>query len=165
MVVSIELDDVLKYQQEGSLAGLYFQQEMEQRACELAGNTQTAPGQRLVDYIQHKTSSSLPSCSYIPGVKSIDLNLVLGKDISRRLREGLKYFLQQKPGLNSNEAILVATESRTSTPVRIPRLKDSLQHPQIKGLFPCGEGAGYAGGIVSAAMDGIACAEMIEGMG
>jgi uncharacterized protein len=158
LVVSIELDDVLKYQNNAALAGMFFQQEVEQKAWQVGGMTQCAPAQRLVDFLNNKTSADLPECSYIPGVKSVDLRNVLPQKVAARLHEGLNHFLKQKPGLNSREGILVATESRTSTPVRIPRDVESLQHPELKGLFPCGEGAGYAGGIVSAAMDGIACA-------
>lgn len=158
MVVSIESDDVLKYAKHGALAGLFFQQEIEQKAWIEGGKSQSAPAQRLIDFIHNKSSADLPVCSYLPGVRPADLKSVLGENVSKRLREGLQFFLKQKPGLNSREGILVATESRTSTPVRIPRDALNLQHPEVKGLFPCGEGAGYAGGIVSAAMDGIACA-------
>lgn len=162
MVVSIELDDVLKYSRHGPLAGLYFQQEIEQKAWLEGGKTQTAPAQRLLDFIQNKSSARLPECSYLPGITSVDLRRVLGENVAGRLKEGLQYFLKQKPALASAEGLLVATESRTSTPVRIPRDNQSLQHPEVEGLFPCGEGAGYAGGIVSAAMDGISCAGMVQ---
>src|SRR6185436_3977491 len=115
--------------------------------------------QRLVDYVGKKISSSLPPSSYIPGLKSVNLEEVLPAEISTALREGLKSFEKKMKGYYTNEAVLVAVESRTSSPVRIPRDAESLQHPEIAGLFPCGEGAGYAGGIVSAAIDGERCAE------
>jgi uncharacterized FAD-dependent dehydrogenase len=159
MVVSIDLDDVLKYHEKKALAGMYFQQEIEQKAWQVGGMTQTAPAQRLQDFLKNKVSADLPDCSYLPGIKSCDLQQVLPQKVAERLREGLAHFLKQKPGFNSREGLLVATESRTSTPVRIPRDVNNFQHPALKGLFPCGEGAGYAGGIVSAAMDGIACAD------
>lgn len=159
MVVSIDLDDVLKYRDKKALAGMYFQQAIEQKAWQAGGMTQTAPAQRLQDFLKNKVSADLPDCSYLPGIKSFDLQQVLPHTVAERLREGLAHFIKQKPGFNSREGLLVATESRTSTPVRIPRDVNSYQHPALKGLFPCGEGAGYAGGIVSAAMDGIACAD------
>jgi uncharacterized FAD-dependent dehydrogenase len=112
----------------------------------------------MTDFCSGKVSSTLPDCSYLPGVASIDLNTILPSFIAQRLQVGFKEFGKKMKGYFTHEAILVAPESRTSSPIRIPRDKVSLQHPGVKGLFPCGEGAGYAGGIVSAAVDGIKCA-------
>ncbi|MGL6266548.1 MAG: FAD-dependent protein, partial [Chitinophagaceae bacterium] len=113
-----------------------------------------APAQRMVDFTQQKTSDSLPDCSYIRGIHSVDLSAVLPSYINNALQEGFKAFGNKMKGYFTNEAVVVATESRTSSPVRIPRDAETLHHPQIENLYPCGEGAGYAGGIVSAAMDG-----------
>ena len=162
IVVAVEEEDLMPFQQFGPLAGMYFQQAVEQAAWRAGGKTQTAPALRLNDFISKKVSQDLPKCSYQPGITPADLTEVLPFKILFRLREGFKAFGNKMPGYVTNEAVVVATESRTSSPVRIPRDKDSLQHPQIKGLYPCGEGAGYAGGIVSAAMDGERIAEAIE---
>ena len=113
-----------------------------------------APAQRMTDFVNKKVSASLPNCSYIPGIQSVDLGAVLPDFVSNTLREGCKAFGKKMKGYLTREAVLVATESRTSAPVRIPRDTENLHHPQISNLYPCGEGAGYAGGIVSAAMDG-----------
>jgi len=161
IVVGLELSDFKVYEKYGPLAGLYFQKELEQRAWLYGGKTQTAPAQRLQDFVNSKTSSSLPGCSYQPGLRSTDMQVVLGNLIGPALKEGFKAFGAKMRGYLTNEAVIVGVESRTSTPVRIPRDKDSLQHPQITNLFPCGEGAGYAGGIVSAAMDGERCASSL----
>jgi uncharacterized FAD-dependent dehydrogenase len=154
LVVGLELKDFQKYQKEGALAGLRFQQEIEKKAWIAGGKTQTAPAQRLTDFLQNKSSSTLPDCSYHPGIKSSEINKILGPMISNSIREGLKAFGEKMKGYITEEAVLVATESRTSTPVRIPRNQETGEHVKTKGLYPCGEGAGYAGGIVSAAMDG-----------
>jgi len=131
-----------------------FQQHIEQK-CFAAGNGNfVAPAQRLVDFSLNKKSSSLPECSYIPGVLSAELNKILPDFIGKNLQEGFKLFGKKMKGYYTNDAMVVATESRTSSPVRIPRNSETLQHVQIKNLYPCGEGAGYAGGIISAAMDG-----------
>jgi hypothetical protein len=157
IVVGLELSDFEPYKEFGALAGLEFQKNLEKTAWQFGGKTQTAPAQRLQDFVNGKFSSSLPNCSYQPGVKSVDMQQVLGKLVGPVLKEGLKAFGGKMRGYMTNEAIVVGVESRTSTPVRIPRDKDLLHHPQLKNLFPCGEGAGYAGGIVSAAMDGERC--------
>lgn len=157
IVVQVQPENWQQYEAEGPLAGLAFQSEIEQKAFNVVGSIQ-APAQRLEDFIQKKTSLHLPKSSYVPGLTSYDLNTVLPKFVSDTLREGFIDFGKKMRGYRTNEAIVVGVESRTSSPVRIPRDKESLRHPQIKNLFPCGEGAGYAGGIVSAAMDGIACA-------
>ncbi|MCU7548127.1 FAD-binding protein [Chitinophagaceae bacterium LB-8] len=144
-----------------ALLGLYFQQMVEQKAYEAGGGNLVAPAQRMTDFVANKTSASLPICSYLPGIASSDLRQVLPPFIHKSLQEGFKAFGKKMQGYLTNDAVVVATESRTSSPVRIPRDSMTLQHPQIKNLYPCGEGAGYAGGIVSAAMDGEKVAEKI----
>ena len=148
------------------LAGMYFQKEIEQRAWLKAGKTQAVPAQRMVDFTQKKVSSTLPTTSYKPGVSSVELGEVFPTFITKILRDGFVAFGNTMRGYFTNEAILHAPESRTSSPVRIPRDSFTLEHVQIKGLYPCGEGAGYAGGIISAAIDGEKCAERcVESMG
>ena len=120
-----------------------------------------APAQRVLDFVNKKTSAQLPDCSYLPGIQSHDLDGILPSFVTASLRDALTVFGKKLKGYVSNDAVMVATESRTSSPVRIPRDKETLEHPQITGLYPCAEGAGYAGGIVSAAMDGERCASMI----
>lgn len=159
IVVAIEESDFKNYAKYGPLAGMYFQADIEQKAFELAGKTQAAPAQRLLDFADRKVSSSLLDTSYQPGLTSADLNHVLPSFISEALRQGFRNFGQKMRGYYTNEAQILGVESRTSSPVRVPRDKETLEHVQTKRLFPCGEGAGYAGGIVSAAMDGERCAE------
>lgn len=155
MVVSVEEKDIGPYVKKyGALAGMYFQQEIEQKAYAAGGGKFVAPAQRMVDFTENKLSATLPGCSYLPGIKSAGLTDVLPQFISTRLQTAFRKFGRKMKGYYSNEAVLVATESRTSSPVRIPRHPEKLCHPQIENLYPCGEGAGYAGGIVSAAMDG-----------
>ncbi len=161
IVVGLELKDFDAFKSHGALAGLEFQKQIEALAWQHGGKTQTAPAQRLQDFVNGKISATLPNCSYQPGLKSVDLQLVLGKQIASALKEGFKNFGGKMRGYLSNEALIVGVESRTSTPVRIPRDKVSQQHPQISNLFPCAEGAGYAGGIMSAAMDGEKCANSL----
>lgn len=144
-----------------NLAALALQQQLEHKAWVASGKTQTAPAQRLMDFIENKTSSTLPDCSYQPGITSVSMLPVLGNVIGKTLQEGFKNFGAKMKGYLTNEAVIVGVESRTSTPVRIPRDKETCQHTEIKGLYPCGEGAGYAGGIVSAAMDGERCVNEI----
>jgi uncharacterized FAD-dependent dehydrogenase len=162
IVVGLELKDFEPYKKYGALAGLQFQKELEHAAWECGGKTQAAPAQRLIDFTTGKLSSTLPDCSYQPGLKSVEMQQVLGKLVGPTLKQGFKAFGQKMRGYLTNEAVIVGVESRTSTPVRIPRDKEALNHPQLKNLFPCGEGAGYAGGIVSAAMDGERCADMLK---
>lgn len=138
-----------------------FQQAIERNAYAAGGGKFAAPAQRMVDFTQNKISADLPDCSYIPGVTSTDLKKVLPDFISKSLQAGFKAFGQKMKGYLTNEAIVLATESRTSSPVRIPRDAEMLHHPQVKNLFPCAEGAGYAGGIISAAMDGARIARQI----
>jgi uncharacterized protein len=161
IVVTVEEKDVQPYKKYGALAGIHFQQSVEQKAFETGGGKFVAPAQRLVDFIDNRLSSSLPDCSYIPGIHSASLKTVLPGFIHKNLQEAFKLFGKKMKGYLTNEAVVVATESRTSSPVRIPRDAENLQHPQIKNLYPCGEGAGYAGGIVSAAMDGERVARQI----
>lgn len=141
------------------LAGMQFQKNIEQRAWELGGKTQRVPAQRLMDFIDGKISSHLPETSYKPGITSSDIREVFPEFINQTLKTGFKEFGKSMRRYLTNEAVIHAPESRTSSPVRIPRNPQTLEHIRIKGLFPCGEGAGYAGGIVSAAIDGEKCAE------
>lgn len=138
----------------GPLALMKFQQVVEQLAFHAGGGKLMAPAQRMTDFCANRISATLPDCSYLPGIESAMLTDILPPFIGRRLQQGLKFFGKKMPGYFSEEAVLVATESRTSSPVRIPRDPNGLFHPQIVNVYPCGEGAGYAGGIVSAAMDG-----------
>lgn len=161
MVVSVNPEDAYKQFGEQALACLQYQQMVEKKAWLAAGKTQQAPAQRLLDFINKKVSSSLPNCSYQPGIVSVNLWDVLPHEIATALQNGLKAFGKKMPKYLSNEAVLVAPESRTSSPVRIPRNKETLEHIELKGLFPCAEGAGYAGGIVSAAIDGERCVKAI----
>lgn len=161
IVVGLELKDFEKYKQLGPLAGLELQKQFEKQAWLMGGQTQTAPAQRLQDFVNGTLSSTLPDCSYQPGVTSVQMGEVLGKLIHGSLQQGFKAFGQKMRGYLTNEALIVGVESRTSTPVRIPRDKETLMHPQIKNLYPCAEGAGFAGGIMSAAMDGINCVHAI----
>lgn len=140
---------------------LAFQKEVEEAAFKVGGGLQVAPASRLIDFCSNKVSSNLPDASYLPGLHSAPLNEVLPHFVLQTLQEGFKAFGKKMKGYYTNEAIVVATESRTSSPVRIPRDADALNHPQIKNLYPCAEGAGYAGGIVSAAMDGQKLAQQI----
>ncbi len=159
IVVGLSMNDFKQFEKSKELAALHYQHAVETKAFEAGGKTLAAPAQRMMDFVNKKKSTDLPVNSYMPGVNSIMLDDVLPKIISDALRNGLKVFGEKMKGYLTNEAILVGVESRTSSPVRIPREKESCMHTQIKGFFPCGEGAGYAGGIVSAAMDGERCAE------
>jgi uncharacterized FAD-dependent dehydrogenase len=161
IVVGLTMNDFKPFAKYGELSGLAFQKELEKNAWVAGGKTQTAPAQRLQDFVNGKLSSSLPDCSYQPGLKSVDMQTVLGNLIGKSLQLGFKEFGKKMRGYLTNEALIVGVESRTSTPVRIPRDTETLAHPQLKNLFPCGEGAGYAGGIVSAAMDGERCADKV----
>ena len=159
-VVQVNLEDVPGSEND-PFKMLNFQSQVEKLAFEAGGGNLVAPAQRMVDFVNNRFSSDLPKNSYIPGTKSADLTYVLPDFIYKRLQKALPAFGKKMNGYFTNEAILVGVESRTSSPLRIPRDKESLEHPQISGLFPCGEGAGYAGGIVSAAIDGMNCAEAV----
>tara|TARA_R110001592_G_scaffold20091_3_gene81945 strand:- start:7261 stop:8826 length:1566 start_codon:yes stop_codon:yes gene_type:complete len=168
IVVTVEEEDLAPYKEYGALAGLKYQEAVERAVFIGAGNDATtntgqiAPAQRLIDFIDNKTSSSLPECSYKPGVKPAPLHTILPKTIVEHLQGGFISFGNKIKGYLNKGAIIVAVESRTSSPVKIPRDRELLEHPEIKGLYPCGEGAGYAGGIVSAAIDGQKCALAIH---
>lgn len=154
IVVEVKDEDLINFKEFGELAGLKFQQHIEQLAFINANKTQSAPAQRLTDFINRKFSNSLPETSYFPGLTSSELYNWLPKSISKRLQVGFKVFDKKMKGFLTEQAIVLGVESRTSSPVRIPRSKETFQHEQVSGLFPCGEGAGYAGGIVSSAVDG-----------
>ena len=161
IVVELKLEDFKAYKQYGPLAGMHFQAAIEQKAWELAGKTQKVPAQRLTDLVNGKISTSLPDTSYKPGLTPVDMGSVFPEFIHRILKQGFQDFNKSMKGYLTEEAVAHAPESRTSSPVRIPRNFKTLEHPQIKGLYPCGEGAGYAGGIISAAIDGEKCAQAI----
>ncbi len=165
MVVSVELKDAVQTLKKSAandpLVLMQFQEMVESNAFIAGGGSLVAPAQRMVDFCNNNTSINLPDCSYLPGLKSTPLQEVLPLFIFSRLQQGFKAFGKKMKGYYTNEAVVVATESRTSSPVRIPRNEQTLQHPQINNLYPCGEGAGYAGGIVSAAMDGERVASMV----
>ena len=151
------------FQQHGVLGGMAFQKMLECAAKSAGGGGQSAPAQRVGDFLSGKLSASLPDTSYFPGIRSAPLHELLPPWITERMREGLRLFGRQMPGYIADPALLLGFETRTSSPVRIPRRDDTLEHPQVRGLFPCGEGAGYAGGIVSAALDGMRSAEAAAG--
>ena len=161
IVVSIEEEDLKPFESFGPLAGLKFQESVERKVWELGGSDQTAPAQRLTDFVKGKSSGSLNTCSYMPGLKSAPMHEILPPSIAKRLQKAFPLFDRKMKGYLSSKANVVGIESRTSSPVRIPRDNEKRSHPQLKNLFPCGEGAGYAGGIVSAAIDGEACAEAV----
>ena len=139
---------------------MHFQEQLERTCWQQAGMKQTAPAQRMADFVNGRLSYDLPRSSYAPGLVSSPLHFWMPQQISRRLQEGFKKFGKMSHGFLTNEALMIAAETRTSAPVRIVRDRETLQHVRIRGLFPCGEGAGYAGGIVSAGVDGERCAEM-----
>jgi uncharacterized FAD-dependent dehydrogenase len=163
LVTTIEPADIAHLvPKHGIMAGIEFQENIERSAKSAGGNKslgQIAPAQRVSDYLTGKTSADLPETSYFPGLNAAPLHELLPKAVTSRIREGLRLFDRQIRGYASREALLLGFETRTSSPLRIPRDAEGLQHPEIAGLFPCGEGAGYAGGIVSAALDGLKCAE------
>jgi uncharacterized FAD-dependent dehydrogenase len=164
IVVELKPEDFKPFAKFGPLAGMEFQKSIEQQAWRLAGQTQKVPAQRMVDFTQRKASADIPKTSYVPGTSSVELGEVFPGFITQILREGFIEFGKSMKGYLTNDAILHAPESRTSSPVRIPRDPETLEHTQIKGLYPCGEGAGYAGGIVSAAIDGEKCAIRIAAL-
>ena len=161
IVVEINVDkDLPKYEKYGVLKGLQFQKDLEKLAFNAGGKSQVAPAQRLTDFVEGKLSSSLNETSYQPGLNASPMHSILPKIIGGRLRKGFAAFGRKMHGYYTKEANIIGVESRTSSPVNIPR-KENLEHPEITGLFPCGEGGGYAGGIISAAMDGERCAEAV----
>ena len=164
MVVAIDETDWKNFKQFGALAAMEFQKSVEQKAWQLAGQTQTAPAQKMQDFVNKKASSSLLETSYQPGLVSVEMRDFLPKDIAHCLLEGFKSFGNKMRGYLTNDAQIIGVESRTSSPVKIPRDKETFEHIHTKRLFPCAEGAGYAGGIMSAAMDGERCAEALVKM-
>ena len=169
MVVEVRPEDVLSEGlrvkgEESALASslqmMAFQEQLEKTCWQQGNMKQTAPAQRMADFVNGRLSYDLPKSSYAPGLVSSPLHFWLPKPIVSRLQQGFKTFGRQAHGFLSNEAVMIAVETRTSSPVRILRDSTTLQHVQLQGLFPCGEGAGYAGGIVSAGVDGERCAEM-----
>lgn len=161
IVVEIKPEDFAKYSASGVMAGIEFQKEIEREAWKNGGHTQKAPAQRLNDFVNGDISANLPKVSYFPGVTSSPLHSWLPKSIGRRLRDGFRQFGVVMRGYMTNEAVVLGVESRTSSPVRIPRDPEKLHHIRVSGLYPCGEGSGYAGGIVSSAVDGMRAAEAI----
>ena len=162
MVVEIHPEDLdEKYTQYGELAMMKYQEDVERICFEAAGNTQKAGAQRMLDFVEGRASKDLPATSYAPGIQPSRLDKWMPRYISDRLRKGFRVFGRSARGFLTNDAIVIGMETRTSSPVRIPRDKELYSHVEIKGLYPCGEGAGYAGGIVSAAIDGERCAESL----
>ena len=158
MVVEVLPEDI---NGDDPLRMMHFQQSIEKRFFEESGNSQNAPAQRMTDFVNSRSSKTLPDSSYAPGIHPARIDHLLPKPIAYRLQKGFAEFGRKQKGFLSDDAILVGDETRTSAPVRIPRNPDTLASQNIKGLFPCGEGAGYAGGIASAAIDGERCAEAL----
>lgn len=165
IVVELNEKDFEPFAEHGPLAAMEFQKVIEKKAWEMGGKTQIAPAQRLVDFTEGTLSADLPNTSYSPGITSVQLKEVLPAFIHDALVDGFKKFDQSMRGYLTNEAVVHAPETRTSSPVRIPRDRQTFQHIRVRGLYPCGEGAGYAGGIVSAAMDGEKCAQAVVNVG
>jgi uncharacterized FAD-dependent dehydrogenase len=161
-VAAVDEADFAPWKAEGELRALAFQAHWEQEAFKATGSI-AAPAQRMEDFLQQRNSRALPECSYIPGITSVDLRSVLPEQVHNSMRQALKQIAKKWPLYLYSEAVLVGVESRTSSPVRIPRDKETCRHPQIANLFPCGEGAGYAGGIMSAALDGMRVASAVSG--
>jgi uncharacterized protein len=161
IAVELRVEDFVDFKEHGILAGLKFQEHLEQLAFINGGANQIAPAQRISDFIRKKISPELPECSYIPGIVSSPMHFWLPTHISTRLQEAFKAFDKKMHGYASEDGVIVGVESRTSSPIRIPRNPETLQHIRITNLFPCGEGSGYAGGIVSSAIDGMNCAEKL----
>ncbi len=159
MVVEVLPEDLMEYERYGDLKVMKFQEDIERKYYEESSCTQNAPAQRMVDFVNGKESKDLPATSYAPGIHPARVDILLPAIIAKRLQAGFKEFGRKSRGFLTNEAILIGAETRTSSPVRVPRDKETLQHVETEGLFPCGEGAGYAGGIVSAAIDGERCAD------
>ncbi len=164
IVTEVKWEDIPEFHQYGPLAGLEFQKSVEKKCWLAGGKTQQVPAQRLIDFVKQRPSKDLPKTSYFPGLVSVDLNEVLPPFIAKNLREGFEAFGKKMRGYLTNDAVIHGTESRTSSPVRIPRDRETFEHISIKGLYPCAEGAGYAGGIVSAAIDGQNCVDAICGV-
>ena len=159
IVVELRAEEFAPFAEHGALAGVAFQRAIEQKAWRLAGERQSVPAQRLGDFVQGVVSADLPKTSYAPGIASVEMGKVLPPLIYGALQDGFREIGRTMRGYLTNDAVVHAPETRTSSPVRIPRDPETLEHVAIKGLYPCGEGAGYAGGIVSAAIDGMRCAD------
>lgn len=164
MVVEIHPDDFPEFASSGALSLMKFQEQLEKNAWLNGGMKQTAPAQRMLDFVNKKNSFDLPVSSYTPGLIASPLHFWMPEPVTGRLREGFRQFGKTSKGFLTNEAVMIGVETRTSSPVRILRDRETLQHVTLKGLFPCGEGAGYAGGIVSAAIDGERCAESVAAL-
>jgi hypothetical protein len=164
IVVSVEASDIANYAPGSPLAGLRFQHHIEKLAFMAGGSCQKAPAQRLTDFMEDKISQSLPDTSYHPGTTAYPISQVLPDFITSRLKEGFKQFEIKMKGFLTRDAVILGVESRTSSPVRIPRDPEKMHHVQLTNFFPCGEGSGYAGGIVSSAMDGVNVARAIKAM-
>ena len=162
MVVAVDENDWKNFKDFGALAGMEYQKSIEQKAWQIAGQTQIAPAQRMQDFVNKKVSSSLLETSYQPGLVAIEMRDFLPQEIAFCLQEGFKSFGKQMRNYLTNDAQIIGVESRTSSPVKIPRDKENFEHINTKRLFPCAEGAGYAGGIMSAAIDGERCAETLS---
>jgi hypothetical protein len=164
IVVTIEEEDWSAFKEYGELAALKFQADVEQKMFQSIpeNSGQLAPAQRLIDFVKSRASKDLPKCSYQPGIVPVRLDQVLPSFISKRLRKAFDLFGKSMNGYLTNEAVIVGVESRTSSPVSIPRDRENMQHTQLKNLYPVGEGAGYAGGIVSAAIDGMKAVDRID---
>lgn len=161
MVVEVLPEDLTDYEKYGDLKMMKFQEDIEARFFADAGQTQNAPAQRMEDFVNGKESETMPATSYAPGIHPARIDRLLPHGISKRLQQGFREFGHKAKGFLTNDAVLIGDETRTSAPVRVPRHPDNLSHIETEGLFPCGEGAGYAGGIVSAAIDGERCAEAV----
>lgn len=161
IVVTVDPERLPDYSPDDPFVSLRFQQAVEKACWEAAGKSQAVPAQRMVDFVEGRISATLPASSYQPGIVSTDLNEILPSFIAKRLRKAFRAFGKKMNGYYTNEAVLHAPESRTSSPVSIPRNSETLMHPEVSGLYPCGEGAGYAGGIISAAVDGMNCVDAI----
>jgi uncharacterized FAD-dependent dehydrogenase len=162
IVVETRIEDTREFARHGVLAGLRFQQHIEMLAAQNGRPDQIAPAQRTIDFVKGRTSADLPACSYLPGVVSSPVHSWLPAQIARRLQEAFKMFERKMQGFLTSESVIVGVESRSSTPVRIPRDAATMQHTQLPGLYPCGEGSGYAGGITSSAIDGVNVAEKVS---
>jgi len=158
LVVAVETEDLTQFSQHGILAGTHFQKSLEVMAAQAGGGNQCAPGQRVTDFLANRVSQDLPKTSYQPGLNSAPLHQLLPASLALRLQSGLTNFGKKMQGYITEDAVIVGVETRTSSPIRVPRDESTLEHIEVRGLFPCGEGAGYAGGIVSAAMDGVRAA-------
>lgn len=162
IVVTVNPEDLPNYTKDNPFIALDFQKSVEKVCWEAAGKTQKVPAQCLKDFVDGKVSKSFPRSSYVPGITSVDLNTILPSFIAKRLRKAFIDFDKKMKGFLTNDAVLHAPESRTSSPIQIPRDEVTLEHPDVIGLYPCAEGAGYAGGIISAAIDGMKCMDAIK---